>query len=107
MNRKEHLLVCLAEECAEVAQRVSKALRFSLSEIQPGHHLTNEERIEGEFHDLCAIAEMLCSEGVIITWPSPETVAAKKAKVEQYLIHAANNGTVDTAAPSHGATVGA
>lgn len=28
MNRSEHLLSCLAEECAEVAQRVSKALRF-------------------------------------------------------------------------------
>jgi hypothetical protein len=35
MNPTEHLLSCLAEECAEVAQRASKSLRFGLSEVQP------------------------------------------------------------------------
>lgn len=29
MNRTEHLLSCLAEECAEVAQRVSKAVELA------------------------------------------------------------------------------
>jgi len=32
MNRTEHLLVCLAEECAEVGQAVAKALRFGLDD---------------------------------------------------------------------------
>ncbi len=94
MTRNEHLLTILAEECAEIAQRVSKALRFSLAEIQPGQDLTNEERIEGEIHDLIAVAEMLNSEGVMITWPAPETVAAKKAKVEKFLKLSAANGTL-------------
>ncbi len=94
MTRNEHLLTILAEECAEIAQRVSKALRFSLAEIQPGQDLTNEERIEGEIHDLIAVAEMLNSEGVMLTWPAPETVAAKKAKVERFLLLSAANGTL-------------
>lgn len=97
MNRKEHLLVCLAEECAEVAQRVSKALRFSLSEIQPGQDLTNEERINQEFHDLIAVVEMLFDEGVIIASPLPHVIDAKKAKVEKFLLHAAANGTISEA----------
>ncbi len=30
MNKTEYLLVCLAEECAEIQQAVDKALRFGL-----------------------------------------------------------------------------
>jgi hypothetical protein len=33
MTRKEHLLVIAMEECNEVAQRLSKALRFSLHRL--------------------------------------------------------------------------
>jgi len=33
MLLQEHLLIILAEECSEVAQRASKALRFGLREI--------------------------------------------------------------------------
>ena len=94
MNRQEHLLTIFAEECAETAQRVSKALRFSLSEVQPGQELTNQERIEQEFHDLIAMAEMLNDSGIDITWPAPETVKAKKAKVEKFLLLSAANGTL-------------
>lgn len=32
MNATEHLLVCLAEECGEVAKECSKALRFGLDD---------------------------------------------------------------------------
>lgn len=61
MNRTEHLLWVLAEECAEVAQRASKAARFGLDEVQPGQALTNEERLWQEMCDLCAVGEMLIS----------------------------------------------
>jgi hypothetical protein len=37
INETDHLLACLAEECAEVSQRVMKALRFGINEIQPEH----------------------------------------------------------------------
>ena len=32
MTREEHLLTIVAEECAEVAQRATKALRFGLTD---------------------------------------------------------------------------
>lgn len=40
------------EECDELSQRCSKALRFGLKEIQPGQKLTNGQRIDDEFKDL-------------------------------------------------------
>lgn len=87
MNRPEHLLVCLAEECTEVGQRVSKALRFGLSEIQSGQPLTNAERIAEEMRDLFAVATILQSEGVLpADWlPTPEQGAAKRAKIERFM----------------------
>jgi hypothetical protein len=59
MTETQYLLGCLGEECAEVAQRASKASRFGLLETQPGQPLTNEDRILGELHDLIAVAGML------------------------------------------------
>jgi NTP pyrophosphatase (non-canonical NTP hydrolase) len=58
MTRTEHLLSITAEECAEVAQRVTKAMRFGLTEIQPGQPFTNADRIMAEFNDLQAMIEM-------------------------------------------------
>ena len=56
MVRREHLLTCLAEECTEVGQRVTKALRFGLAEVQAGQTLTNRQRIAEEYRDLVAVA---------------------------------------------------
>lgn len=106
MTRREHLLVIVMEECNEVAQRVSKALRFSLGQVQENPEQnplrrTNQERIMDEFHDLVAILEMA---GLIDTdWDDPETVAVyfnriklreKQAKVEHYLQLSSNQGTL-------------
>jgi len=97
MNRTEHLLCCLAEECNEVGQRVSKALRFGLSEIQPGQPLTNAERIVGEFLDLVAIIEMLEDENVLIIGTiSPATIEEKKAKVEKFMRYAEEQGALSS-----------
>ena len=35
MNKQEYLLTCLSEECAEIQQAVSKALRFGLDNYNP------------------------------------------------------------------------
>lgn len=88
MNRSEHLLTCLAEECSEVAQRVSKALRFGLAEIQRDQPLNNAERIIEELNDLFAVTAILMEEGILP--PFPETgsgalTAAKRAKIERYM----------------------
>lgn len=58
MNRTEYLLCCLAEECTEVGQRVSKALRFGLREVQPMQPLNNAERIREEMRDLLAVGAL-------------------------------------------------
>lgn len=95
MTREEHLLLCLAEECAEVAQRVSKALRFGLSEIQPAQPLTNAERVVDEFHDLFAVATLLEAERIIgHIVPTEATVNAKAAKIERYFAISREQGTL-------------
>lgn len=86
MNRKEYLLECLSEECDEVSQRISKALRFSLEEIQPGQPLNNAERIVEELHDLFSVVSILNEEAIIsFDLPSEEIVEAKKAKIEKFM----------------------
>jgi hypothetical protein len=59
MNNTEHLLTILSEECVETAQRVSKAIRFGLTEVQEGQHLNNAERLVYEFNDIVAVMELL------------------------------------------------
>ena len=94
MNRTEHLLSCLAEECAEVAHRVSKALRFGLTEIQSGQSLTNAQRIAQELNDLIAIKELLRENGVDLRLDH-HAVEAKKAKVLAFVEYARNIGALD------------
>lgn len=91
MTEREHLLTILAEECAEVAQRASKALRFGDDEIQPGQQLTNLERIIDEVIDVVAVLSML---GIETYEFSITGVLRKKAKVRKYLDYAEQCGTL-------------
>lgn len=94
MTLKEYLLNRFSEECAEVIQRVSKALTFGLDEIQPGQvdekgnpvSLPNDFRIVVEYIDLLAVYEMLEEEG-IIALPFSDTVAKMKAKKKEKVRH--------------------
>lgn len=95
MTRTEHLLWMLAEECAEVAQRASKAARFGLSEVQPGQLQTNAERITYELNDLVAVADMLLSPD----WMDDNAINAKQAKVEKFLEYSAQCGTLEEETP--------
>lgn len=95
MNRSEHLLSCLAEECAEVAQRVSKALRFGLAEIQPGQPLTNGQRINEELRDLFSVVIKLDAEGILPNeLPSPAEARAKTEKIERFMVYAGEQGAL-------------
>lgn len=89
MNRHEHLLTILAEECAEVAQRASKALRFGMEEIQKDQPLTNAQRITQEFTDLVAVYGMLD-----LPAPLPCDIVAKQERVEKYLKYSHEQGTL-------------
>lgn len=99
MNETEYLLTCLSEECAEVAHRVSKALRFGLKEKQKDQEKTNAERICDEFVDLMALMEMLSwplgaliAQGTSPYWD--DRIEVKKEKVRRYLEYAKKCGTV-------------
>jgi hypothetical protein len=101
MTRKEHLLTIAAEECNEVAQRISKALRFSLEEVQPGQDMTNAQRILLEYNDLICVLLMLHEEGHLpAVSPTKDPICnmawvyAKKAKVDKFLLHSKENGTL-------------
>jgi hypothetical protein len=88
MTRTEHLLICLAEECAEIIQRVSKAIRFGLQEVQPGQLLTNAQRIVEEVHDFCGVLELLTEDGTFGKLSDQEiqiAIEAKKKKLEKYM----------------------
>jgi hypothetical protein len=89
MTRQEHLLLIGMEECSEVAQRLSKALRFGMEEIQPGQSLTNRERIQVEWNDLVAMMRMAG-----IKTASIAAINAKQAKVEAFLTYSGECGTL-------------
>lgn len=99
MTRQEHLMIIAMEECAEVQQRLSKALRFGLEQIQekaidkPEQNpmrLTNRERITDEYSDLIAVMRMLDMDTVDLN-----KVQTKIAKVERYLQFSKQLGTLD------------
>ena len=102
MTRTEHLLTILAEECAEVAQRVSKALRFGVDEVQPGQGKTNGERVRDELGDLLAVYAMLETARVLppigignVEESLYQPIIAKQKKVDRFLEFSAARGLVD------------
>lgn len=95
MNRTEHLLSCLSEECSEVSHRVSKALRFGLDEIQENQKLSNRERIHYEVTDLLAVLVILSEERIIdFTQIEHNAIYAKMRKIERWMKHAEENGSL-------------
>lgn len=94
MTREEHLLTIAAEECVEVAQRLTKALRFGLEEVQPGQTQTNRERIYHEYWQLRASLGM----AGIDAWHNGDDSKAvereKVEKVEHFLNYSAECGTL-------------
>ena len=89
MTRDEHLLTIAAEECVEVAQQLTKALRFGMEEVQPGQELTNRQRIIAEFTELVAVLEMA---GFPLQVVNGRVIDAKVAKVEHFLKYSAECG---------------
>ncbi len=94
MNKKELLLDICAEECSETAVRCSKAIRFTLEEIQEGQSLTNAERIIQEFNDIVAVMEIMQQEGMIDRVIDRDYITAKKLKVDQWLGYSRKRGTL-------------
>ena len=92
MNKAEHLLTCLAEECAEIHQAVSKALRFGIDDKYK--ETTPRQDIESEFTDLVAIVELLEEEGIMTIGTTQIEIDQKKARVRKYMDYAREHGTL-------------
>lgn len=95
LNEIEHLLTILGEECAEVAQRASKAIRFGLEEKEPGQDATNAERLHVEVDQLMAVLGMLQDRGILPRMENRQVVMDKQARVERYMEYARQCGTLE------------
>tara|TARA_R110002126_G_scaffold1757_1_gene10543 strand:+ start:4387 stop:4716 length:330 start_codon:yes stop_codon:yes gene_type:complete len=109
MDRQEHLITILGEECSELHQELCKALRFGLNDREPGNLLDNSQKIFSEFNDLMAMVEMV-NESVKdtsfdkckatygdggIMYIDKDMIEAKKEKVERFLSYSKERGTLD------------
>ena len=92
MNREEHLLTVLMEECSEVQKDICKSLRFGLSDAYKENKPLNRENITTELTDLIAVAQMLVEEGFIDDFMSKEEINNKKLKVEKFLKYSESVG---------------
>ncbi len=95
MNKTEHLLTCLAEECAEVGQAAAKALRFGIGDMPPNGGLPNNEYIVREVNDVLAIIELLIDHGLKLDGIGDQvSIDEKKAKVAHFMEYAEKRGTL-------------
>jgi NTP pyrophosphatase (non-canonical NTP hydrolase) len=80
MDKNNETLLITQEECAEVAQAISKCFRFGMDNIKPGKPKTNREHLEEELGDLLAMIGILIEKGVV----NRENVyAASEKKIEK------------------------
>ena len=92
MNKTEHLLTVLTEECSEATQRACKAARFGLTEIQPGQREDNKRRLEREYAEVVAVAELLGLRA------RKKDKAAKVKKLKKYMDLSRKLGTLEAEA---------
>lgn len=88
MTSNEHLMVVAMEECAEIQQAISKALRFGLNNYHPDTPgTTNGDQIVTEFAQLYGVITMLVEAGVLPHFSATslrEVAETKKEKVRRY-----------------------
>jgi hypothetical protein len=95
MNEKEHVILCICEECGEISQEASKIGRFGDGDHPPNSDILNNKRLVAEVNDLLGVLEMLESYGVDLAGIGDrEAIDRKKAKVRHYFEYARKKGTL-------------
>lgn len=98
MTKNENLLVTLMEECAELQQAVSKALRFGMDGCRPVNTERNNERdIMFEYYQLVSVMEMLISGNVLHEFSVADEALVKiqkKINVARYQEISESAGTI-------------
>lgn len=96
MTREELLLLQVMEECSEVAQAISKRLRFGKDHVWPTVVGTSTDRITQEIIDLCSVIMMCEDEGILPSISElPDVldrIQAKMDRVEKYLLISKQEG---------------
>lgn len=100
MTREEFYLQCLAEECCEVAQAVSKCLVFGaltkIPESKGGDgERNNRDHLNDEIHDVAVLVERLQRYGTIATHVGTRAHEMRQQKLGQKLYDAERLGMVD------------
>jgi len=80
MNKTEHLLITLMEECAEVQKSCSKILRFGADD-------DNLLSLNLEINDIMGVLNLLNREGVVDI-PNTELIEKKEYKVLKFMTSA-------------------
>lgn len=104
INKSTYLLVCLIEECAEVIQRACKAIRFGLTDVEPGQPLSNRERVETELVDLQAVIQLNQREDNIALFLERKYIThltKKFIKVGRYMKYSQQKGMLDSTDLDH------
>ncbi len=89
MNKTEHLLTCLSEECGESTQVAAKANRFGLDHVWPEKGETNRRILEREIADILGVAEEL---GLVIRTAD---IATKREKLRKMMTLSVELGTLE------------
>ena len=84
----------MVEECLEVAQRATKAMCFGAEEVQPGQEQNNVERLNGEWNDLLATAELLAEEADIELFRDVSLIVRKREKIEKFMAYSRECGAL-------------
>lgn len=98
MTADQHLLLVLGEEGSEIAQDVSKSLRFGLDDVNVLNPTgpNNRERLVAELNDLMGVVEMLVDRGILpASWEQERLKSEKKAKVKKFMRYAYDKGEID------------
>lgn len=83
MKERERLLIVAMEECAEMQQEISKALRFGIENHHPDEpHITNGERILREYNQLRAVMSLIIIKRVIKGMTETESSKIFREKID-------------------------
>lgn len=98
MNKEQHLLACLAEECAEIIKEVNKSFRFGIDDHNPNDptKVTTRTKLENELHELLAVIQLLTDHGTIgAISADSDQIIKKQLKVIKYMDYAKLKGTLE------------
>lgn len=97
MNQTEHIMSCLGEEAAEIAQDASKANRFGLLDVNYREPLgpTNQRRLINELNDLLGTVRLLVMIGELPSdWEDGGAQLAKMQKIARNMEYAERVGAL-------------